>query len=54
MKVKKFLKKQAKKDLQSIETDNDREFLQNLINLVEKQNQDRKKKKPAKQKRNGG
>ncbi len=32
MRVNKFLKKQAHKDLQAIETDSDREFLQRLKN----------------------
>lgn len=43
MNVKRFLKRQAQKDLQDLETDDDRKFLQRLKNSIVQQRKERKK-----------
>ncbi len=54
MRVKSYLKKRAKEDLKALETENDRAFFRRLKESAEKEKQARKKKKPARNKRNGG
>lgn len=45
VKVKTFLKLQAKKDLKGLETENDRAFLQRLKNMIAERKLSLKKKK---------
>ena len=45
MKVKTFLKMQAKKDLKCLETENDRAFLQRLKNMIAERKTSLRKKK---------
>ncbi len=42
MNVKKYLKEQARKDLQALETERDREFLQRLKNNVQSREEGKK------------